>query len=338
MGEQEIRTESVYRSQGRAWRRAIEHLGTKTAPWGHGTLLFVGSGSSYYLGQIAAFRQREQGQAAHACPAGDFLIHPEAYLLEKPAVVVISRSGETSEAIAAMRLAGQHGLQTVALTCAERSDLAKLADHVLLSPEGEDGCIVMLRSFTSLLTLVLALNARPQERASWLGVCDLVDDFAKDARSFATTLLNNRAQRAVILGGGTRYGAAREIALKLGEVSLVPSEVLHPHEWRHGPKALTGEEQLVLLLADPAAHEAEQAIAAEAASQGAPVAVVSEAPFSAESEGLAQLLLPAGVSGDKSLPFLIVAGQAVALEWARRRGLNPDQPPHLTHSVIIPGV
>src|SRR6266850_5022631 len=92
--------------------------------------LFVGCGTSFYLAEAAAASWTLlTGHRARALPASELLLFPRLAQLNAPdlQVVIISRSGRTSEAVrAAELLSRERNLHTLGLTCASDSDLAKV--------------------------------------------------------------------------------------------------------------------------------------------------------------------------------------------------------------------
>ena len=86
-----------------------------------------------------------------ATPSSELLLRPSGVLgrgaARRQPVVVVSRSGSTSEAVQVVEGMGAAGHPTIAVTCRADSPLAALADRVLLSPAGDEQAIVMTRSF-----------------------------------------------------------------------------------------------------------------------------------------------------------------------------------------------
>ncbi|MDW8358916.1 hypothetical protein, partial [Thermus sp.] len=90
----------------KGWAQAVALAQEADWPW-EGAL-FLGSGSSYYPGQTAAWLARRAGFGASALPSGEVLLHPEA-LGSFRSVVGVSRSGRTTELLEAVRALGLPG-------------------------------------------------------------------------------------------------------------------------------------------------------------------------------------------------------------------------------------
>src|SRR5882762_10021695 len=124
-------------------------------------ILFVGCGSSLYLAEAAAAAWTLiAGRRARALPASELLLFPSLCQLDVEAlhVVVISRSGKTSEAVRATDfLTNKRHLPTLGITCAVDSELSKFCDLTVALPTADEKSMVMTRSFTSMLQLLVRL-------------------------------------------------------------------------------------------------------------------------------------------------------------------------------------
>ena len=119
-------------------------------PW-----LFVGCGSSYYLSRlIAAIWTKYLYIPATAVPASELLFAPEETLRRTGAeqIVLMSRSGETTEVLRAAELLQAHKtVQTLGVTCNPESVLEKLCTHSFKLTWADEKSVVMTRSFTAIL-------------------------------------------------------------------------------------------------------------------------------------------------------------------------------------------
>ena len=120
------------------------------SPW-----LFVGCGSSYYLSRlIAALWTKHCYIPAAAVPASELLFAPEETMRRIGAeqIVLLSRSGETTEVLRAAELLQSHKtVQTLGVTCNPQSILEKLCTHTFKLDWADEKSTVMTRSFTAIL-------------------------------------------------------------------------------------------------------------------------------------------------------------------------------------------
>ena len=211
-------------------------------------IVLTGAGSSYYLAQAAAAVARAaMHRPVFAAPLSELILRPDGVLVaaagtgvaaRREPVVIISRSGSTSEAVDVAERMRAAGHPTVAVTCRGDSPLARTADVALVSPEGDEAAIVMTRSFASMLALLLRLVATvagDERLASDLGELAGRWTEATAAATVGRRLGATDWGRVVILGGGPAFGIAAEWGLKLTETSQVPTSAYEPLEFRHGP-------------------------------------------------------------------------------------------------------
>lgn len=331
-------TEKRLKSSG-----ALEHLAeifSPRSPW-----LFVGCGSSYLLSRlIAAAWTKYLYIPATGVPASELLFAPEETMRRIGAeqIVLMSRSGETTEVMRAAELLQSHKtVQTLAVTCNPGSLLEKLCTHTFKMEWADEKSTVMTRSFTAILLAFqrlglhfvgdqqfsTALDGLPKQGRAWL------EANAKRIQEFAGT---RKFTDYVFLGQGVHYWLAEEAALKITEMSSSYAQVYHSLEFRHGPRSIAGPETLITFYMSDAAREQEIILARELKELGAGVCVVVNRG-NVELKDHCDLLLELGMDGPEFARYALTAipahllGTAVGL----RKGLNPDAPRNLTRAVVL---
>lgn len=196
-------------------------------------VVFLGCGTSYYMGLAAArYREKGGGGLSDAYSASDLPVERRYDNL-----VIISRSGRTLEVLQAVQ-ASKHG-HKLALTADEASPLVDLVDEVIALPFASERSLVQTRFATSALGLLLAafgwdMSRSSEEAARLLG--------QQDAPEIGT------ATQLVFLGSGMAEALAYEAALKLRELFGLWTEAYSISEFRHGPMAAIGDHSLVWLM------------------------------------------------------------------------------------------
>lgn len=291
------------RDSHKGWAQAVALAQGADWPW-EGAL-FLGSGSSYYLGRTAAWLARRAGFGASALPSGEVLLHPEA-LGSFRSVVGVSRSGRTTELLEAVRALGLPGFL---VTTHPNPEAVGLFQQVVVLSEAQEEAIVQTRSFSSALVFFLArfLGKGAVEDLPELFL-QRRDALWQEASSWP------RAARYFILGTGAAWGLAQEAALKLKETALVQAEAFHTLEFRHGPMSLVDEDAAVFLLLEEGGR-LEGAVGEEMARLGAKV---REVPYT----------LP-------TLPLALVPFQFLAYQLALEGGRDPERPRHLSYAVQL---
>ena len=318
----------------------FSNLFSPRSPW-----LFVGCGSSYYLSRlIAALWTKHFYIPATGVPASELLFAPEETLrrLGVEQVVLMSRSGETTEVLRAAELLQKHQtVQTLAVTCNAQSPLEKLCTHAFKLSWADEKSTVMTRSFTAILLAFQrlglqfvgdsqfsgALDQLPQRGQDWLdAAAGKVQDFAA-GKKFADY---------VFLGQGAHYWLAQEAGLKVTEMSSSYAQVYHSLEFRHGPRSIAGPNTLVTFFISEAAEEEETLLVRELKELGAAICVIVNRATPTLKK-YSDLLIELALDGPEFARYAVTAipahlmGTAIGL----RKGLNPDAPKNLTRAVVL---
>ncbi|MGP2442188.1 SIS domain-containing protein [Streptomyces sp. JW3] len=212
-------------------------------------------------------------------------------------VVALTRSGTTTEVLELLgRLRGR--TRTTAITADPATPVMTAADDLVVLDFADERSVVQTRFATTALTLLRAHLGRP------------VEDSVADARTaLATDLPDGLVDRTqfTFLGRGWTVGLANEAALKMREASLSWTEAYPAMEYRHGPISVT-------------------------------TATTATWMLGAAPGGLAEQVAATGgmwVAGTLDPLAELVRAQRLAVAVAAARGLDPDQPRHLTRSVIL---
>jgi glucosamine--fructose-6-phosphate aminotransferase (isomerizing) len=315
-------------------------------------IVVTGAGSSYYLAQaVAAAARAVIGRSVIAAPLSELILRPDGVLVGGAAdgggpsgpsgpgpVVIISRSGSTSEAVTVVERMRAAGHPTIAVTCRADSPLAVLADVTLVSPAGDESAIVMTRSFGSMLALLLRVVATvggDEGLASDLDRLPERWDEAAAAAAVGRRLGETDWSRVVVLGGGAAIGIAAEWGLKLTETSQVPASAYEPLEFRHGPISVCEPGMLVVGLVGGAGAAEEVAVVEEAARLGAATWLIARDDDEARGATGEISLVGGGLHPAARLPLLLHPGHGLALSLALTRGCDPDAPRYLGQVVIL---
>jgi glucosamine--fructose-6-phosphate aminotransferase (isomerizing) len=286
----------------------------------------------------------ERGLHAKALPASQVWLAPEQALhsIEDSLLVVISRSGETSEAVHAVERFRRLGGKAVALlTCYPHSHLAQLADLALAVPVAQEISMTQTRSFSSML---LASLAFVDAIAGDGGFCARAQALPALGQKLLGTYepmireLGGRLdlKRLFFLGNGPLFGLANEGMLKVKEMSLSDSEAYYPLEFRHGPAALVDTETLVIGLITDASAKLEDAVLSELRQLGAHTLSLRE---HASADGSDPLDFPvqlcSGLDAWDRLVLYLLLIQLLGVYRARAKGLDADAPRNLNAFVRL---
>ncbi len=307
-------------------------------------VIFIGSGSSYYQAMTMAATYRSWlGKNAISLSSSEILLFRKenAPPGKRRLLIGVSRSGESTEVIEALKLAKSlPDWEICGITCYENSSMAALCD-CLVSPKGKEQSTVMTKSLSSMIILMQWAIAKASgqkdlfnELAEVQGFCGNV---VNEADSTAKVLVRNHDfNKTVFLGMNAYGGIAQEGCLKLKEMANVWTENFGTLEFRHGPKSIVdGSTCLVFLLSEKSRAQ-ELKVAEEMKDYGAYVTIVTAEK--GKDTDFADLVVEVGsrhVSDEARsvlyLPFLQYYGYYTSL----KKGLNPDFPRNLTQVVKL---
>jgi glutamine---fructose-6-phosphate transaminase (isomerizing) len=266
-------------------------------------------------------------------------------------VVAISQSGETTDTLAAVQTAQSFGARVLAITNTKGSLITREADAVLLTKAGPEICVASTKAFAcqvaalDLLALALA-DIRGDIAVGELREIGRALRLAPEKVEETLGLLGGRVEEAIevfqdarcslFLGRGISYPVALEGALKLKEISYLPSEGYPAGEMKHGPIALVDEHcPVIAVLGEGLVREKTLSNVEETVARGASVIAVAREGDRA-AERMARLVLPIPEAPEILAPFISsVPLQLLAYHVAKDRGLNVDKPRNLAKSVTV---
>ncbi|MFB8228229.1 SIS domain-containing protein [Cellulosimicrobium sp. NPDC055967] len=288
-------TEREIHSQPDVWAKALAGgpaTGSVLGAPGE-RVLVLGCGTSAFVAEAIAVLREDAGLGeTDAAYASEW--HPTR---PYDRVVVISRSGTTSECLEALA-AVPAGTRTAAVVGVAGTPVALAADDVLVLDLADEESVVQTRFPTSVLAVA--------RQAFGEDLSDLVEQ-AEQALATPLPVEPGAFEHFVFLGRSWAYGLAQEAALKIREAAQAWSESYPALDYRHGPVAVATDATLVILLGDD-----DPALAEDVRRTGATVVHL-------EGDPLVQL----------------VQCQRLAVALATDRGLDADAPRHLTRSVVL---
>jgi glutamine---fructose-6-phosphate transaminase (isomerizing) len=307
------------------------------------------------------------GTAYHACVVGRYVIEEWArvpvefdiasewlyrnpVITERDLVVGITQSGETRDTIEALKLAREKGARTVAITNMMGSQVTREVDSVLYTRAGLETAVASSKTFTAQVSLLYLVALKLSQIRETLppGEIEFILDFVyKLPRKISEFLggdhpIEEIAQRYhdahffLYLGRHIGLPVALEGALKLKEISYIPTEAYSAGEMKHGPIALLDEATPVVVVATNI-HVYDKIVSniQEVRARGAHViAIATDGNEDIQHHADDVIYVP------KTPAFLqvvlaILPLQLLAYRIARLRGLNVDQPRNLAKTVTV---
>lgn len=309
------------------------------------TNVFVGSGTSYYLSQTAAsVFSHYTSQNALAIPSAEVIIYPDLLFPKSSnqySAFLISRSGTTTEVLLAGDIIEKEkGIITSSITCRNGSGLTNYGKYKFILEEADEKSVVMTRSFTSMLFHIQLLADKisgSKHNKQLKSIPEHGDIIINKYRSTIEDIINsNSIESFVFLGQGPLFGLANESMLKVTEMSISISNAYHSLEFRHGPMSRVNKNTLITFFVSDKSAEYETKLINEMHKLGAKTLILCESvnrDFSAAADFVIELNSGMDVFENPILYMPIT--QLMGYYQAIKKGINPDNPQHLTQIVTL---
>ena len=313
-------------------------------------IVIVACGTAYHSGVVARYVIEEWGRVPVEHDIASEWRYRNPVIDRDTLVIGITQSGETRDTIHAMRLAREQGARTLAITNMMGSQITREVDSTLYTRAGLEVGVAASKTFTAqvALTYLVALKlAQVRETLPADEIAFILDQVHELPEKIIEFLDGNHpieeiAQRYydkpffLYLGRNIGLPIALEGALKLKELSYIPTEAYSAGEMKHGPIALLDEDTPVVCVAtDMPVYEKVVSNIQEVRARGAHViAVATEGNEGIQHHADDVIYVP------KTPVFLqallaVLPLQLLAYRIARLRGLNVDQPRNLAKSVTV---
>jgi glucosamine--fructose-6-phosphate aminotransferase (isomerizing) len=290
-------------------------------------VVFCGRGSSGHVGVYLRYLfEARLGLLASAAAPSVVTAYRRPPEMRDALFVVVSQSGRSPDLVNATQVARKHGALTLAIVNDQDSPTAAASELVLPIGAGAEHSVAATK--TVVLSMIagaqlVAALARDDDLVAGLGQLPLRLSRALDCDWSAWADSAARAAAAFVVGRGYGLGCVREIALKVAEILRVPTLGHSAAELRHGPRASITPSTPVLVLRqnDEAATAIDDLVK--------DLNDANETLFVAG--GPAGTLPWIGDGHPVYDPVLMLVPAYRAIEAvARRRGFDPDNPPHLS--------
>ena len=313
-------------------------------------IVILSAGTSYHAAVAGRYAIEEWARVPVEHDIASEWIYRNPVLDASTLVIGISQSGETRDTIAAMKLAREMGARTVAITNMMGSQITREVDSVLYTRAGLEVSVAASKTFTaqvSLLFLVALKLAQVRETLPSGELTFILDEVYRLPEKIQAFLdgdhpIDEIAQRHfdkpffLYLGRHIGLPVALEGALKLKEISYIPTEAYSAGEMKHGPIALLDESTPVVVIATRS-HVYDKMVSniQEVRARGAHViAIATDGNEDIQHHADDVIYIPRSPAFLQTV-LAVVPLQLLAYRIARLRGLNVDQPRNLAKTVTV---
>ena len=314
-------------------------------------VVIVACGTSYHAGLLGRYAIESWARRPVEMDIASEFRYRDPVLSERDLVIGISQSGETADTLAAMRLARERGAKVLAITNVMGSQATRDADGVLFTRAGLEIGVAATKTFVAQAAAmyVFALKLAQVHETLEPDVMRRLCHEMRDMPSQITRVVEETGERVrriaehwrdagffLYLGRHAGLPICLEGALKLKEISYIPTDAYAAGEMKHGPIALLDERTPVVCVATES-HVLDKVLSniAEVRARGAHVVAVATEGNARVAEYAEEVLEVPRTDWLLQPLLAVIPLQLLAYHIARARGLNVDQPRNLAKTVTV---
>lgn len=315
-----------------------------------GTIHLVACGTAMHAGMVGKAAIETLARVPAEVDIASEFRYRDPILNKNDLVIIISQSGETSDTLAALKLAKSRGVPVLAIVNVVGSSIARAADYVLYTYAGPEIAVASTKAYMVqmcvlylfALRLAYARGAQSEAEtrrltAELLRASEVIKPRLADCEQIkylASRFVNT--QSCFFIGRGFDYSLSLEGSLKLKEISYVHSDAYAAGELKHGTISLiTGGVPVIALATQKKVYEKTISNVKETKSRGAKVLLFTTKD-AVVPDGVADYVVRLDDYDDLLMPLqLIVPLQLFAYYMAVLRGCDVDKPRNLAKSVTV---
>jgi glutamine---fructose-6-phosphate transaminase (isomerizing) len=314
-------------------------------------IVIVACGTSYHAGLVGRYAIEEWARVAVEMDIASEYRYRNPVVGPGDLVVGITQSGETADTLAAMRLAREAGATVLAVTNIMGSQATRDADAVLYTRAGLEIGVAATKTFVAQVAAMYLLGLRLAELRGTLPpvrLAELIAEVKRLPSKMAETLAAaEEPVRAIAAAHGDQdfflylgrhigLPVCLEGALKLKEISYIPTDAYAAGEMKHGPIALLDESTPVVCVAtESPVLEKVLSNVEEVRARGAQAIAVVTAGDERATEVADETIEVSATDWILQPIVAVLPLQLLAYYIARARGLNVDQPRNLAKTVTV---
>ena len=314
------------------------------------SITIVACGSAWHVGMAVRYTIEDLARIPVNVELASEFRYRNPILDPKMLVIVISQSGETADSLAALRLAKNNGIRTLAIVNVVGSSIAREADNVFYTLAGPEIAVATTKAYSTQLIAgyCLALEfarakgtiAKEQYDyyiAELQKIPEKINAIFEDREKlqyFAAKYAN--ARDIFFIGRGIDYAISLEGSLKLKEISYIHSEAYAAGELKHGTISLIEDGTLLIgILTQSDLYEKTVSNMVECKARGAYLFAL--APYGKyEIEESADYVTYIPKVDEHFIGSLaVIPLQLLAYYISVAKGLDVDKPRNLAKSVTV---
>ena len=298
----------------------------------------VACGSASFAGQIGKYYIEKYANIETEVYYASEYRYQKNFFTKDTLVILISQSGETADTLAALKLAKENGINTLAIVNRRDSSIAREADSVIYTEAGIEVAVATTKAYLAQVLILLLLAFKDNNKETKLLedlklLPNLITKYINeyDYSNIANILKDK--EHIFYLGRGIDYYLSMEGSLKLKEISYIHSEAFQAGELKHGSISLIDKDfGVVSVVTDKTISDKTISNLKEVSARGAKIITITNikdnnfADYTILVEDYDEILNPL---------LVIVPMQMLAYNVAKLRDCDIDKPRNLAKSVTV---
>lgn len=298
----------------------------------------VACGSAAFAGQIGKYYIEKYANIKTDVYYASEYRYQKNFFTKDTLVILISQSGETADTLAALKLAKENGINTLAIVNRRDSSIAREADSVIYTEAGIEVAVATTKAYLAQVLILLLLAFKDNNKETKLLedlklLPNLITKYINeyDYSNIANILKDK--EHIFYLGRGIDYYLSMEGSLKLKEISYIHSEAFQAGELKHGSISLIDKDfGVVSVVTDKTISDKTISNLKEVSARGAKIITITNikdnnfADYTILVEDYDEILNPL---------LVIVPMQMLAYNVAKLRDCDIDKPRNLAKSVTV---
>jgi len=288
-------------------------------------ITFVAAGTSYHASLLGVYYLHRCNTDAQTIIASEF----EHFIgVDKDTLVIaISQSGETMDVIEALKYAKKNNAKIVSIVNVPYSTVQRMSESSINIVAGQEICVAATKSFVNQAALMLTIAKEFGYKIDMDNLSEKIEavlSMKEKIKSIANEIYDKHD--LYVLGRGLSYPVAREIALKIKEISYIHAEGMMGGELKHGTIALIEDGTPVISLIGNN-DNAMLSNTKEVEARGAKIISITNG-----TKG--DIVIETSNDGKFGI-LAVIVGQLLTYYIALKKGLPIDKPRNLAKSVTV---
>ena len=298
----------------------------------------VACGSASFAGQIGKYYIEKYANIKTDVYYASEYRYQKNFFTKDTLVILISQSGETADTLAALKLAKENGIDTLAIVNRRDSSIAREADSVIYTEAGIEVAVATTKAYLAQVLILLLLAFKDNNKETKLLedlklLPNLITKYINEYDYSNIAKIIKDKEHIFYLGRGIDYYLSMEGSLKLKEISYIHSEAFQAGELKHGSISLIDKDfGVVSVVTDKTISDKTISNLKEVSARGAKIITITNikdnnfADYTILVEDYDEILNPL---------LVIVPMQMLAYNVAKLRNCDIDKPRNLAKSVTV---